>query len=96
MHFHIYVVDGVFEAVDGDDGDRSGKVILLARHGGGFSVDASVCIGADDRVGWSDCYAIAPVHRLPWKGCTAKAKIIYLSFILRIAPNRNREASKTI
>lgn len=92
MHFHIYVVDGVFEAVDGDDGDKSGKVkfhalanlsadailqvqneakrrivrafvkrglldsivgevILLARHGGGFSVGASVCIGADDRVG---------------------------------------------
>ncbi|QJQ06565.1 transposase [Undibacterium piscinae] len=92
VHFHICVVDGVFEAVDGDDGDESGKVtfhalahlsaeaiaqvqneakrrivrafvkrglldsidgevMLLARHGGGFSVDASVCIAADDRAG---------------------------------------------
>jgi hypothetical protein len=95
VHFHLCVVDGVFEAVDahdGDDGDDcskvkfyaladlsvdaitqvqneakrrivrafvkrglldsiDGEVMLLARHGGGFSVDASVCIGADDRGG---------------------------------------------
>jgi hypothetical protein len=92
VHFHICVVDGVFEALDGDDGDKScevtfhalanlsadaiaqvqneakrrivrafvkrglldsidGEVMLLARHGGGFSVDASVCVAADDRAG---------------------------------------------
>lgn len=80
--FHICVVDGVFETVDGEDGSQvkfhvlahlsadaiaqvqneakrrivrafvkrglldsiDGEVMLLARHGGGFSVDASVCI----------------------------------------------------
>jgi hypothetical protein len=92
VHFHICVVDGVFEEVAGDDGDKGnpvkfhaltnlsadaiahvqnevkrrivrafvkrglldsidGEVMLLARHGGGFSVDASVCIDADDRAG---------------------------------------------
>ncbi len=92
VHFHICVVDGVFEMVDGEDGDESGKVkfhalahlsadaiaqvqndakrrivhafikrglldsidgevMLLSRHGGGFSVDASVCIAGDDRAG---------------------------------------------
>ena len=85
LHVHIYMVDGVFEAVDAHDGDEGskvtfhalanlsadaiaqvqneakrrivrafvkrglldsidGEVMLLARHGGGFSVDASVCI----------------------------------------------------
>jgi hypothetical protein len=95
VHFHLCVVDGVFEAVDahdGDDGDVGskvkfhalahlssdaiaqvqneakrrivrafvkrglldsidGEVMLLARHGGGFSVDASVRIAGDDRAG---------------------------------------------
>jgi DNA-directed RNA polymerase subunit RPC12/RpoP len=88
VHFHICVVDGVFEAI-GEDGSEvtfhalanlsadaiaqvqneakrrivrafvkrglldsiDGEVMLLARHGGGFSVDASVCIAADDRAG---------------------------------------------
>ncbi len=87
VHFPICVVDGVFEAVDGDEGSKvkfhalanlsadaiaqvqyeakrrivrafvkrglldsvDGEVMLLARHGGGFSVDASVCIEDDDR-----------------------------------------------
>ncbi len=82
VHFHICVVDGVFEPVDGEDGSQvkfhalahlsadaiaqvqneanrrivrafvkrglldsiDGEVMFLARHGGGFSVDASVCI----------------------------------------------------
>jgi hypothetical protein len=92
VHFHLCVVDGVFEEVAGDDGDVGskvkfhalahlsvdaiaqvqneakrrivrafvkrglldsidGEVMLLARHGGGFSVDASVCIAGDDRTG---------------------------------------------
>jgi hypothetical protein len=97
VHFHICVVDGVFEAIGedgvfeaiGEDGNEvkfhalanlsadaiaqvqneakrrivrafvkrglldsiDAEVMLLARHGGGFSVDASVCISADDRAG---------------------------------------------
>jgi hypothetical protein len=35
---------GLLDSIDGE-------VMLLARHGGGFSIDASVCIGADDRAG---------------------------------------------
>ena len=45
-----------------------GEVMLLARHGGDFSVDASVCVAGDDRAGGNDYFAIAPAHRLPWKG----------------------------
>jgi hypothetical protein len=94
VHFHICVIDGVFEAgeASGDDKDGNasvifhvashldaaaiakvqsevkrrlvrafvkrglldaidGEVMHLAQHGGGFSVDASVCIGSDDRAG---------------------------------------------
>jgi hypothetical protein len=36
-------------------------------------------------LGWNDYFAIPPVPRLPWKGCNAWVKIIYLVFTLRIA-----------
>ena len=94
VHFHICVIDGVFEAGEdsGDNKDGYARVIFHAashldaaaianvqsevkrrivlafvkrglldgiageamidtQHGGGFSVDASVCIGSGDRVG---------------------------------------------
>jgi hypothetical protein len=94
VHFHICVIDGVFEAGEASGDDKApnasiifhaaspldaaaiakvqsevkqrivrafvkrglldaiaGKVMIDAQHGGGFSVDASVCIGSDDRVG---------------------------------------------
>ena len=39
-------------------------------HGGGFSLDASVCIGGRDREGWNGCCATAPVRPLHWNICT--------------------------
>lgn len=39
-----FVKCGLLDAIDA-------KVMIDAQHGGGFSVDASVCIGSDDRAG---------------------------------------------
>ena len=47
VHFHVCVVDGVFEEVAGQ-GDAEAKEMLGYQHSG-FPVDAGVCIEADDR-----------------------------------------------
>jgi hypothetical protein len=52
VHFHVCVVDGVFEAVAGRGLIESfdAKEMLAYQHSG-FSVDAGVCIAATDRAG---------------------------------------------
>ena len=122
VHFHICVIDGVFEAgaASGDDKGGNtgaifhaashldaaaianvqsevkrrivrafvkrglldaiaGEVMIDARQGGGFSVDASVCIGSDDRAGLERLlrYCARPpfaMERLHPKG---KDKLLY-------------------
>lgn len=39
-----FVKRGLLDSIDGE-------VMRLARHGGGFSVDVSICIASDDRAG---------------------------------------------
>jgi hypothetical protein len=43
----------------------AGETMIDAQHGGGFSVDASVCIASDGRAK----AAPAPGPRLPWSDC---------------------------
>jgi len=52
VHFHVCVVDGVFEAVAGSIAQSVDAAAAQASsHGGGFSVDAGVRIDATDRAG---------------------------------------------
>ena len=81
---HAFVSRGL---IDTDDA----KEMAGYQHGGGFSVDAGVCIAATDRQGWSGCCGTAPGRRLPWSGCASRGPIWCIS-----APSRSRAASVLI
>ena len=102
VHFHVCVVDGVFEEVEGEgDADATPRisspgVIFHAAIGiGGFSVDAGVCIEAHDRAALERLlrYCARPpfsMERLRKEG----SKLVYRCAKQRSEPTSDKRGAK--
>ena len=77
-----FVKRGLLDSIDGE-------VVLLAHHGGGFSVAASVCIATDDRVGLERLHRYSARSPFAMERLQRKGQDHLPSFHTTHCPNRN-------